>query len=197
MTGLFTGCSLLFRIAATAATPKNVRRCMLRLYRILGLIQNFRFELCLRLNTYTSRPVKSRSERHALFGAASRLALTVPVTWLSRFASHPDAAAPRSSSACCGTAFGSDALREQQAVITRIFHQPSAGLYQTLPQTRQRPVGNPARQHQTPPQVPQVVRHHTQLPPHLVRPKPMKTEPRHCHRLLPSLIHCSEVPRFL
>src|SRR5437879_5695800 len=71
----------------------------------------------------------------------------------------------------CGTAFGSDALREQQAVITRIFHQPSAGLYQTLPQTRQRPVGNPARQHQTPPQVPPVC-----TPSHSATTAPSSTE---------------------
>ncbi len=50
------------------------------------------------------------------------------------------------------------ALCEQQPVIPGVLDQPPAGLHQPLLQARQRPVANPLRQCQPPPQVPQVGR---------------------------------------
>jgi hypothetical protein len=57
------------------------------------------------LKTYASSPVNSKSERHTLFGAASRLALTVPVTCLVRLAPPTcpaRATSPRISLHCGG-----------------------------------------------------------------------------------------------
>ena len=76
------------------------------------------------------------------------------------------------------------AFRQQQPVVPRVLHQPAAGLHQPLLQTGQRPVVDSLRQHQSPPQVAQVVRHHTQPQSRLVRSEPMATQPGHLHRLL-------------
>ena len=38
-----------------------------------------------------------------------------------------------------------------------MFDEPSAGFYQALPQAGQRPGADPRRQHQPPPQIPEVV----------------------------------------
>src|SRR5262245_55167389 len=46
---------------------------------------------------------------------------------------------------------------KQQPIVTRMLDQPAAGLHQPLLQTRQRPVVNPPRQDQPPPQITQVV----------------------------------------
>jgi hypothetical protein len=75
-------------------------------------------------------------------------------------------------------------LRQEQATIARMFHQPSAGLHQTVLQTRQRPVSEPVWQQQSSPEVAQVLGNDGQPHPHLVGSKPMATEPRHLHRLL-------------
>src|SRR6516162_10584298 len=76
------------------------------------------------------------------------------------------------------------AFRQQQPVVARVLDQPAARLHQPLLQTAQRPVVNSPRQHQPPPQVPQVVGNYAQPKPHLVRPESMATQPRHLHRLL-------------
>jgi len=47
---------------------------------------------------------------------------------------------------------------EQQPVVARMFDEPSPGLYQALLQAGQRPVVHRRRQHQPPPQIPEVVR---------------------------------------
>src|ERR1035437_4853056 len=65
-----------------------------------------------------------------------------------------------------------------------MFHQPSARLHQSLLQARQRPVANPLRKYQSPPEVAQVIGDHAQPQPHLVGPEPVTTQPCHLHRLL-------------
>jgi serine/threonine protein kinase len=57
-----------------------------------------------------------------------------------------------------------------------MFHQPSSGLDQPLLQAGQRPVLNPSRQTQPPPQIPQVVGQQAQRLPHLVGAEPMTRE---------------------
>lgn len=61
-------------------------------------------------------------------------------------------------------------LRQQQSVVSRVFHEPATRLHQPLLQTRQRPRINPFRQPEPPPQVAQVVRDHAEPQPHLVSP---------------------------
>jgi len=65
-----------------------------------------------------------------------------------------------------------------------MFDQPPSGLDQPLLQAGQRPVLNPSRQTQPPPQIPQVVRQQAQRQPHLVRAEPMAREASYLHRLL-------------
>ncbi len=65
-----------------------------------------------------------------------------------------------------------------------MFHQPPARLHEPLLQARQRPVLDPLRQHEPPPQISQVVGEHAQPQPYLVGPEPMAAQPRHLHRLL-------------
>ena len=59
-------------------------------------------------------------------------------------------------------------LGQHQPVVPPVFHQPAAGLHQALLQAAQRPVVNPPRQHQPPPEIPQVVGNYAQPKPHLV-----------------------------
>ena len=73
-------------------------------------------------------------------------------------------------------------LRQQQPVLASVLDQSTAGFYKSLLQARQRPLLDPLRQHQPPPQIPQIVGDHTQPEPHLVRSEPMATEPRHLLR---------------
>ena|GEM_PF-2091384 len=44
------------------------------------------------------------------------------------------------------------ALRQEQPIVSAVFHQPAAGLHQPLLQAGQGPVLNPSRQHQPPPE---------------------------------------------
>jgi hypothetical protein len=60
-----------------------------------------------------------------------------------------------------------------------------ASLHQPLLRAGQRPCSDSLRQHQPRPQVAQIVCDHAQPQPHLVRPEPVATQPRHLHRLLP------------
>src|SRR5262249_52799445 len=70
--------------------------------------------------------------------------------------------------------------------------QPSPGLEQPLLETREGPVLDRDGQQQPTQQVAEVVGDHAEEQAHLVRPKPMAGE-----AVLPSLIHCSAVPRWL
>src|ERR1035441_8711737 len=54
-----------------------------------------------------------------------------------------------------------------------MFHQPSACLYQPLLQTRQRPVLNPLRECQPPPQIPLVVGENAEPQPDFITPEPV------------------------
>ncbi len=60
------------------------------------------------------------------------------------------------------------ALGQQQPVVAGVLHQSAARLHQPLLQASQGSVPNPLRQHQTPPQVPQIVRDHAQPQPHFI-----------------------------
>src|ERR1039458_7933808 len=75
-------------------------------------------------------------------------------------------------------------FRQQKPVVASMLHQPPPGLHQSLLQARQRPILNPLRQFQPPPQIPQVVSQQAQCQPDLVRAEPMARKPRHLHRLL-------------
>ncbi len=76
-------------------------------------------------------------------------------------------------------------LGQQQPVVARVLDQPSAGFHQPLLQAGQRPGGDPRRQRQPPPQVPEVVvGDETQPEPHLVGAEAMAAKPRHLDRLL-------------
>src|SRR5271157_5401524 len=57
---------------------------------------------------------------------------------------------------------------QQQPVATRMLRQPSSSLHQPLLQTGQRPILNPSRQTQPPPQIPHVVSQQAQCQPHLI-----------------------------
>ena len=75
-------------------------------------------------------------------------------------------------------------LRQQQPVVPRMLHQTPTGLDEPLLHTGQRPAFDPPRQHQPPPQIPEVVGQHAQLQPDLVRPEPVTREPRPMRGLL-------------
>jgi len=67
-----------------------------------------------------------------------------------------------------------------------MLDEPSAGLHEPVLQTRQRPALDPIPQAESAPEVAQVVGvgQHAQLQPHLVRPEPMRRQPRPVGRLL-------------
>ena len=67
-------------------------------------------------------------------------------------------------------------LRQQQPVIARVFHQPATRLDKALLETGQRPGVDPLREHQPPPEIPEVVGQYAQLQAHLVGPKPVTRE---------------------
>ena len=69
-------------------------------------------------------------------------------------------------------------------MISGVLDQASARFHQPLLQARQRPILNPLRRRQPPPQIPQVVNQQAQCQPDLARAEPMASEPRHLHRLL-------------
>src|SRR5712692_3287180 len=68
---------------------------------------------------------------------------------------------------------------QEQPMIASVFGQPSAGLDQTLLQTRQRPVPNLIRQRQSSPKIPQVIGDHAQPQTHFISSETMarKTGP--------------------
>src|SRR5215469_78550 len=79
------------------------------------------------------------------------------------------------------------ALCQQQPVIPGVLNQTAAGLSPAVAanwSTTTSPLLNPPRQHQPPPQVPEVVSDHTQPKSPLIGPKPVAAQPRHVHRLL-------------
>ena len=63
------------------------------------------------------------------------------------------------------------AFRQQEPVVPSMFHQPPARLDEALLQTRERPGVDSRRQHQPPPEIPEVVREDAQLQPDLVGPE--------------------------
>jgi len=67
----------------------------------------------------------------------------------------------------------------QGAVVARVFDESSAGFHQPLLQAGQRPGGDPSRQRQPPPQVPQVIGDDAQPQSHLVGPKAVAGKSRH------------------
>jgi hypothetical protein len=73
---------------------------------------------------------------------------------------------------------------QQQPKVTSMLHESPAGLDEALLQAGERPRVDALGQHQTPPQVPEVVRQHTELQSNLVRPEPVTREPRPVRRLL-------------
>src|ERR1022692_4864330 len=92
--------------------------------------------------------------------------------------------APRSFAACPPQPPREVTLRQQQPVISGVLDQASACFHQPLLQARERPVLDSLRQHQPPPQVPQVVGQHAQPESYLIGPEMMAAQPRHLHRLL-------------
>jgi delta-aminolevulinic acid dehydratase/porphobilinogen synthase len=66
-------------------------------------------------------------------------------------------------------------FRQQQPEVAGVFDQTATRLDEPLLQTRQRPLLDPLRQHQSPPQVGEVVGDHTQRQPHLVGPETVTT----------------------
>jgi hypothetical protein len=79
------------------------------------------------------------------------------------------------------------ALCQQQPVVASVLDQPTSRLHQPLLHSRQRPLLDPLRQHQAPPQVPQVSCDHAQPQAHLIGPEPMATQACHLHCLLSCL----------
>ena len=92
---------------------------------------------------------------------------------------------------------GQMTFRQEEPVVPCVLHQPASGFHQPLLETRERPALDSRRQDQSAPQVAQVVGQDAQLQAHFVRPEPMVRQPRPVRRCLPSLIHCSAVPRLL
>src|SRR5229473_4697958 len=76
------------------------------------------------------------------------------------------------------------AFRQEQPIAPGVLDQASACFHQPLLQARERPVVDSLRQHQPPPQVPQVVGQHAQPDSYLIGPEMMAAQPRHLHRLL-------------
>ena len=68
-------------------------------------------------------------------------------------------------------------LRQQQPVVARGLNQTTAGLHQPLLQARQRPLLDPLGQHQSPPQVAQIIGNEGQAQPDLVGPELVAAEP--------------------
>ena len=145
---------------------------------------------CGRLEALCSRHF-SDTAPHVGHFFANRTALPVPRVSL------PAPAAPRSAATCRRTAAGLDVLRQQEPVVPGMLHEPAPGLHQPLLETRERPAFDPRRQDQSAPEVAQGVGQDAQLQAHLVCPEPMARQPRPVGACLPSLIHCSAVPRVL
>ena len=76
------------------------------------------------------------------------------------------------------------ALRQQEPVGTSVFHQPPTRLDEALLETGERPGGDSRRQHQPPPEIPEVVGQHAELEPDLIRPEPVTRQPCPVRRLL-------------
>ena len=79
--------------------------------------------------------------------------------------------------------------------VAAVAHDPGPDLDQLLAQRRQRPLLDLLRQGQRPQEVGQVVGQGEQLQPHLVVPERRHDSRVQLSAFLPSLIHCSAVPR--
>ncbi len=75
----------------------------------------------------------------------------------NRSATRSAPAAPRSAAASGQTGVDADALGQQQPIIAGMLDQPPTSLDQPLLQARQRPGVDSLRQHQTAPQIAQVL----------------------------------------
>lgn len=60
-------------------------------------------------------------------------------------------------------AFGQVALRQQEPVVPWVLHEPSTRLDEALLEAGQRPAVHALRQHEPPPEIPEVVGEHAQL----------------------------------
>ena len=69
-------------------------------------------------------------------------------------------------------------LPQQEPVIARVFDHTPASLHETLLQAGQRPAVDPFREHESPPQIPDVVGEHAQLQPDFVRAEPVSRQSR-------------------
>src|SRR5262245_3902808 len=69
-------------------------------------------------------------------------------------------------------------LRQQEPVVAGVLHQAPAGLDEPLLQTGERPAVDPLGQHETPPEIPQVVCEHAELQAHLIGPEPVTGQAR-------------------
>lgn len=79
---------------------------------------------------------------------------------------------------------GQMALGQQEPVVPGVLHKTPAALDQPLLETGERPGLDARRQHQPPPQIPEVVGEHTRLQVHLVGPEPVTRKPRPVRGLL-------------
>src|SRR5262249_49086065 len=84
----------------------------------------------------------------------------------------------------CGTTSDSDVLRLAKASNSAHVSPADRQSYEPLLKACQRPVSNPLRQRESPPQIPKIVGDHTQPPAHLVGSETDDSAPRHLHRLL-------------
>ena len=74
--------------------------------------------------------------------------------------------------------------RQEQSVVARVFHEPCARLDEALLETGQRPRVDPLREHEPPPEMPNVVGEPAQRPLDLVRLEPVTGSSCPRHRLL-------------
>jgi hypothetical protein len=102
-------------------------------------------------------PVLLGTETVSVYGSPIRLVMGAP-----RASQHAPKQPPREVT-----------LRQQQPIIAGMLDQPPARLDQPLLQTRQGPVADAPRQHQSPPQVPEIVRDHAQPQSYLIGPEPV------------------------
>ena len=79
------------------------------------------------------------------------------------------------------------ALRQQEPVVAGVRDQPPARLDEALLETGQRPAIHALRQHESPAQIPEVVREHAQLQPDFVGAEAVTRQSRPVRRLLPLL----------
>ena len=89
------------------------------------------------------------------------------------------------------------ALRQLQDEVAGMADEPPAGLEQPLLQARQRPALDGERQDQPTQEIAEVVGDNPEEQADLIGPEPVTGEARPVVAILPSLIHCSAVPRWL